>query len=487
MRERYSTRIGAMGCCKPWIVLAVLLFDFILWPLTIKASEQAILLHAQPAPPTSSQGESRATCDPYQLARSLAAKPINSHTSQDQPMRATWIATVQNADWPSKASIALTDHAERRKLQQAELRTILDKVVEMGMNTVILQVKPCADALYRSALLPWSTTLTGSLGVDPGFDPLAYAIEEAHARGLQLHAWLNPYRVSVNLEQESVQALRECPTTVYSQHPEWIRTAYHRYVLDPGLPEVRTWIEQIIEELVTQYDVDGIQFDDYFYYESLDSTLADDQTFSRYGAGFSHKNDWRRHNTYTLIKAISKKIKAIKPQVKFGISPSGVWRNKKDDPNGSNTASLNPHYDTAYADTRQWVLEDLIDYIVPQIYWSHALELAPYNIVASWWAELVKNTKTQLYIGIALYKVGQEFRYLVAGKERVDRDWSSADGIPEIKRQLEFNEKTAGIQGSMLFRALNLWDPQKQPVVDYIKARWKGDVINAVPLQKIVE
>ncbi len=480
--------MGALSCFKPWTGLALILFEAILWPSALKAFEQASPLHVLPAPPTSSQIKARSPTDSHPLAVGLAvANHVNSHTTPAQPLRATWIATVQNLDWPSKASLALTENAERIKLQQAELRTILDKVVEMGMNTVIFQVKPCADALYRSTLLPWSATLTGTLGADPGFDPLAYAIEEAHARGLQLHAWLNPYRVSMNLDLDSVQALLACPTTIYNQHPEWIRTAYHRYVLDPGLPEVRSWIEQIIEELVTQYEVDGIQFDDYFYYESLDSSLADDQIYSRYGQAFANKAAWRRHNTYTLIQAISKKIKAIKPHVQFGISPSGVWRNKKDDPNGSNTGSLNPHYDTAYADTRQWIQESLIDYIVPQIYWSHALELAPYNIVASWWAELVKSTKTQLYIGIGLYKVGQEFRYQVAGKEMVDRDWSSADGVPEIKRQLVFNETTVGIRGSILFRSLNLWDPQKQPVIDYIKAHWKGADLNAVSSQKIAE
>jgi uncharacterized lipoprotein YddW (UPF0748 family) len=463
-----------------------MLLTVMLWTPAINASEGAIPLHELLVQPTSSQSEKSTPPGKPQPRSSGSGKPIHTRHWKDKPVRATWIATVQNMDWPSKASLALQDRAERIEVQQAELRTILDKVVELGMNTVIFQVKPCADALYRSTLLPWSATLTGSLGEDPGFDPLAYAIEEAHARGMQLHAWLNPYRVSMNLEPETLQALLACSTTVYRQHPEWIRTAYHRYVLDPGIPAVRTWIEQIIEEIVERYNIDGIQFDDYFYYESRDSTLADDQSYSRYGKEFTNKADWRRHNTYTLIKAVSKKIKAVKPQVKFGISPSGVWRNKKDDPNGSNTDSFNPHYDTAYADTRQWVQETLIDYIVPQIYWSHALEIAPYEAIATWWADLVKSTQTQLYIGMALYKVGEVFHYQVAGKTVIDPSWSVAEGILEIKRQLDLNEKTPGIHGSMLFRSLNLLDPQKQPVVNYIKSRWQGTAIPACS-QKIVE
>lgn len=478
--------MGALERCKPGRSFTALLLNVMLWNPAINASAQAIQRHAPLTPPTSGQEATAATTEPPSLGSGVAGSPIKPSHWQDRQLRATWIATVQNMDWPSKASLALKERAERIELQQTELRTILDKVVALGMNTVVFQVKPCADALYHSALLPWSPYLTGSLGEDPGFDPLAYAIEEAHARGLQLHAWLNPYRVSMNLEQESIQALLDCPRSIYNQHPEWIRTAFHRYVLDPGLPEVPVWIEQIIEEIVNRYKVDGIQFDDYFYYESRDSTLADDQSFSRYGADFTCKADWRRHNTYTLIKAVSKKIKAIKPQVQFGISPSGVWRNKKDDPNGSNTNAL-AHYDTHYADTRQWVQEALIDYIVPQIYWAHASEPAPYEVVATWWADLVKYTKIQLYIGVGLYRVGQVFHYPVAGKSIVDQAWSMADGVPEIKRQLDFNEKTVGIQGSMLFSSLNLLDPKKQPVVDYIQARWQGTATHSVLSDEIVE
>lgn len=478
--------MGAMERFKPGKPFTAILLKVMLWNPAINASAQVIQRHAPLASPTSRQEATAATTEPSQQKRGVAGSPIQQSHRRDRQLRATWIATVENIDWPSTASLALKERSERIELQKTELRTILDKVVALGMNTVIFQVKPCADALYHSALLPWSPYLTGSLGEEPGFDPLAYAIEEAHARGLQLHAWLNPYRVSMNLEQESIQALLDCPTTVYNQHPEWIRTASHRYVLDPGIPEVRAWIEQIIEEIVNRYKVDGIQFDDYFYYESHDSTLEDAQIFSRYGADFTCKADWRRHNTYTLIKAVSKKIKAIKPQVKFGISPSGVWRNKKDDPNGSNTNAL-AHYDTHYADTRRWVQEALIDYIVPQIYWAHASEKAPYEVVATWWADLVKYTKTQLYIGIGLYRVGEAFHCPVAGKSIIDQAWSIDNGVPEIKRQLDFNEKTVGIQGSMLFSSLNLLDPQKQPVVDHIQARWQGTATHSVLSDKIVE
>lgn len=394
-------------------------------------------------------------------------KDITNHS-----FRAVWIASVHNMDWPTEASKLILDPKERVSVQKAELGKLLDKVVELGMNAVILQVKPSDDALYRSNLLPWSRYLTGTLGKDPGFDPLAYAIEQAHIRGLQLHAWLNPYRVSTNIMPETTTELLACPTTVYARNPDWVRIAHQRYVLDPGLPSVRHWIEQIVEELITCYPIDGLHFDDYFYYEAEDSRLADDDTYRRYGQGFANKADWRRNNTYLLIQAISRKIKAIRPQITFGISPSGVWRNKSDDPRGSKTAVLNPHYDTAYADTYRWVREGLLDYIAPQVYWSHELLIAPYDVIVNWWSELVKDTPTKLYIGVALYKVGKEFCYQIEGKRVVDRGWIQANGVPEIKRQLAINESFPGVNGSILFSGSYLWEPQTQSVVAYLKSHW---------------
>lgn len=382
-------------------------------------------------------------------------------------LRASWIATVLQLDWPKSTPIFTAD---RIATQKKELIAILDEAVNMGMNAIIFQVKPNADAFYRSNILPWSTYLTGTLGKDPGYDPLDFIIKEAHKRNLKLHAWLNPYRVSMDTSKETIHMLEntppEAPKSVYSRHQDWIGIAWDRFVLDPGIPAVRFWIEEVVTELVSNYDIDGIHFDDYFYAESTDSLLNDEKTYLAYGTAFSNKADCRRNNTYLLIKQLSKKIKALKPHVEFGISPAGVWRNKKDDLSGSDTQVGHPNYDAAYADTRRWVQEELIDYIAPQIYWPLARKVASYDVIAKWWANVVRPTKTRLYIGMALYKVGKY--------DALEPDWSIDGGVPEIKRQLDLNESIPEIQGSILFRQGSLQEPETQKVAEYIKKRWRG-------------
>lgn len=202
-------------------------------------------------------------------------------------MRATWVSSVINLDWPSASSLTIQDDAARVKRQKEELISILDDIVAMNMNAVIFQVVPCADALYASDLLPWSKYLTGTLGKNPGFDPLARAVEQAHARNIERHAWVNPYRISMNIRSATVDELNnsspDSAPSVYRTHPEWTGVAYNHFVLDPAIPEVQAWVTGIVEEIVTRYDVDGIQFDDYFYYESADSLLGDDATWQKYG------------------------------------------------------------------------------------------------------------------------------------------------------------------------------------------------------------
>ncbi|GFN46739.1 glycoside hydrolase family 10 protein [Candidatus Regiella insecticola] len=399
------------------------------------------------------------------LLISACSKSVKSENTPH--LRASWVATVLQLDWPKSTPIFTAD---RIATQKKELIAILDEAVNMGMNAIIFQVKPNADAFYRSNILPWSTYLTGTLGKDPGYDPLDFIIKEAHKRNLKLHAWLNPYRVSMDTSKETIHMLEntppEAPKSVYSRHQDWIGIAWDRFVLDPGIPAVRFWIEEVVTELVSNYDIDGIHFDDYFYAESTDSLLNDEKTYLAYGTAFSNKADWRRNNTYLLIKQLSKKIKALKPHVEFGISPAGVWRNKKDDLSGSDTQVGHPNYDSAYADTRRWVQEELIDYIAPQIYWPLARKVASYDVIAKWWANVVRPTKTRLYIGMALYKVGKY--------DALEPDWSIDGGVPEIKRQLDLNESIPEIQGSILFRQGSLQEPETQKVAEYIKKRWRG-------------
>ncbi|MCC4632113.1 MULTISPECIES: glycoside hydrolase family 10 protein [Xanthomonas] len=404
------------------------------------------------------------------IAASMAGAPVHAALPTRGPMRATWVASVLNLDWPSAASSRMTDPVARVMVQQQELLTILDQAEALHLNTLVFQVKPCADALYRSAILPWSPVLTGVLGKDPGFDPLAFLLHHAHARGIQVHAWLNPYRVSTDISQATLEMLTtpsgDSPPSVYAHRPEWVGVAANRLVLDPGIPAVRRWICAVVAELIVRYDVDGVQFDDYFYSETAQSPLDDAQTYARHGAGFADKGDWRRNNTYRLMRDVGRTIRAIRPRVAFGVSPAGVWRNRQDDPLGSDTQAGAPSFDVAYADTRRWVREELVDYIVPQIYWPFARQIVRYDTIARWWADTVGNGRVQLYIGMALYKVGLA--------NALEPDWAVAGGVPEIARQLDLNAALPQIRGCMLFRHGFLAMPQTAQVVDYLKLRWQG-------------
>ncbi len=398
-------------------------------------------------------------------------KTINQQKNtikQDIPIRGVWIATSFNLDWPSLSSINFNSDKLRIKIQKKELTDKLNNLLKLGINTIFFQVKSDGTALYRSNILPWSNVLTGITGKDSGYDPLAFIIDEAHKRNLKIHAWLNPYRVSMDTKQETILSLQNTlyskPVSVYVLHRDWIQTAHNRFVLDPGTPEVRNWIISIIVELIKNYDIDGIQFDDYFYYETASSKLNDNKTFQKYGNKFLDKASWRRNNTFLLIQEVSSIVHSLKSNVEFGISPGGVWRNISDDFRGSDTNAGYPTYDMAYADTRLWIKEGLLDYIIPQIYWSFSRKKMRYDVIVKWWANQVKSTNTKLYIGVALYKVGIQ--------SYIEPDWVLNDGIYEIKKQLDFNDSLPEIKGTIFFREAILHLKKTEQVVKYIKSRW---------------
>lgn len=398
----------------------------------------------------------------------VVTKPLPVEPQQGQPpLRGVWLATVSRLDWPPVASVNASSAAARISQQQKTLTDKLDKLKSLGVNAVFFQVKPDGTALWASKILPWSDMLTGEIGKDPGYDPLQFMLDEAHKRGMKVHAWLNPYRVSVNTKASTVAELNRTlslhPASVYVLHKEWIRTAGDRFVLDPGIPETRDWITSIVAEVVARYPVDGVQFDDYFYAESAGSMLNDSQTFRTYGQGFASKADWRRHNTQQLIEQVSRTIKQLKPDVEFGVSPAGVWRNLSHDAAGSDTRGA-AAYDEAYADTRRWVQQGLLDYIAPQLYWPFARQAARYDVLAKWWADVVKPTHTRLYIGIALYKVGEP--------SKNEPDWMIGGGVPELKKQLDLNEAVPQINGTILFRENYLNQMQTQEAVNYLRERW---------------
>lgn len=398
----------------------------------------------------------------------VAKHPLPDKSLSDhEQVRGVWLTTVSRLDWPPISSVNVSDQATRANMQKKALTDKLDKLQRLGINTVFFQVKPDGTALWPSQILPWSDMLTGKIGEDPGYDPLQFMLDEAHKRGMKVHAWFNPYRVSTNVkpgtlaELNRTQSLR--PASVFVSHRDWIRTSGERYVLDPGIPEARDWITSIVAEVVSRYPVDGVQFDDYFYTESPGSALNDSQTYRMYGQGFASKADWRRHNTDQLIEQVSRTIKQLNPNVQFGVSPAGVWRNRSHDPAGSDTRGA-AAYDESYADTRLWVQKGWLDYIAPQVYWPFARDAARYDVLAKWWANVVKPTHTRLYIGIALYKVGEP--------SRNEPDWTVQGGVPELKKQLDLNDALPQISGTILFRENNLNQPQTQQAVDYLQSRW---------------
>ncbi len=407
------------------------------------------------------------------LAASTPYDPYSSHLPREMPdtgrhLRGVWITTVQNLDWPSPAAIALTNENERILTCKQELVALLDRAVALNLNAVFLQVSPEADAFYRSDIVPWSRYLTGTLGKDPGFDPLAFAIEQAHQRNLELHAWFNPYRVSVSAGLSTISTLK-VDKSVYREHPAWIRTAANRYMVDPGIPNAREWVIKRVMEVVRNYDVDGIHFDDYFYYESSSSKLNDKKTYETYNKGqFSNIGDWRRNNTWLLVKDLSEKIRSEKPWVKFGISPSGVWGNQPEHPDGSKTANSYTNYESSFADTKKWVEEELIDYIAPQIYYSFANPRASYGEAASWWANAVKGKNVHLYIGQALYKINDDS----------DNWFKGANAVRELANQLKMNTMHEMVSGTILFRAKNMSDDKKQQAISNVQDKiWPTRVL----------
>jgi uncharacterized lipoprotein YddW (UPF0748 family) len=345
-------------------------------------------------------------------------------------LRAEWIASVVNIDWPSRPGLPAAD-------QRAELVGWLDQAVARKLNTVMLQVRPTADAFWPSPLEPWSEWLTGTQGQDPGYDPLAFAVAEAHRRDLELHAWFNPYRVAMHADPARLRP--DHPARV---HPDWIVPYGGKLYYNPGIPEVRRFTEDAILDAVGRYDIDAVHFDDYFYpYPVAGQQFDDEATYQTYGAGFASKADWRRNNVDLLVSELATRIAARKPAVKFGISPFAVWRNKATDAQGSDTTAGVQTYDDLAADTRKWVREQWIDYIVPQVYWNIGFPPADYAKIVDWWSREVAGTDVHLYVGQANYKVGVSTQ---------SPAWMDPN---ELSSHLTFNQSFPQVRGDVFFSA----------------------------------
>ncbi|MDP4510789.1 family 10 glycosylhydrolase [Nonomuraea turcica] len=357
-----------------------------------------------------------------------AACTIDPATPKRQ-LRAMWISSVANIDWPSRTGLSAA-------AQQAEFRAWLDLAVAKRMNAVVVQVRPTADAFWPSPYEPWSQWLTGTQGGNPGYDPLAFMVNEAHARNLEFHAWFNPYRI----------ANHDDPTRLVSTHParqnpSW-RFAYGgKLYYNPGIPTVRDFIEDAIMDAVSRYDLDGVHLDDYFYpYPVSGQSIPDTATYQQYGGSFGNIADWRRNNVNLLVRELDQRIHAAKPHVSFGISPFGIWRNSGTDPLGSRTSGLQS-YDSIYADSRQWVKQGWVDYIAPQIYWHIGFSTAAYEVLTAWWSDVVRDTGVQLVVGQAAYR---------AGASGQDAAWQDP---AELSDHLTDNRKHPEVVGDVYFSA----------------------------------
>ncbi|MGK5676024.1 family 10 glycosylhydrolase [Micromonospora sp. URMC 106] len=305
-----------------------------------------------------------------------------------------WIASVANIDWPSRPGLTPAT-------QQAEYRSWLDLARQQRMNAVVVQIRPAADAFWPSTYEPWSQWLTGTQGADPGYDPLAFMVAEAHARNLEFHAWFNPYRVANHTDLSRLAAGHPA-----RRNPGWAVAYGGHLYYNPGIPAVRAFVQDAMMDAVRRYDIDGVHWDDYFYPYPVSGVAFPDQgTYAQYGAGFATVADWRRNNVNLLVQEMGARIHAAKPWVRFGISPFGIWRNAGTDPLGSRTTGLQS-YDAIYADTRRWVRQGWIDYIAPQLYWHIGFAAADYPELVRWWSETVSGTDVQLLVGQATYRAG---------------------------------------------------------------------------------
>jgi uncharacterized lipoprotein YddW (UPF0748 family) len=338
-------------------------------------------------------------------------------------LRGVWLTTVVNLDWPSTRTLSTEQ-------QQAELLAQLDQIKSLGLNAVYFQVRTEADALYESSYEPWSFWLSGTQGVAPNpiWDPLTFAIKEAHKRGLELHAWMNPYRAS-----RDTASYKWADSHVAKRKPEWMmyfKSSTGTYaMLNPGSPEVRDYIASLIADIVRRYAVDGIHFDDYFYPYNPKITSEDAREFKAYGSAFRDVHEWRRDNVNRMVAQVHDTIKAIDPLVKFGISPFGIRLNSDAGTRGTEG------YHSLYADALAWFRAGKIDYITPQLYWERDHNLAPYNPLLTWWSRTAAIYGRHLYVGLAPY-----------------RPWPAS----EIGAQVRLNRASDGAQGAIFFRTKSL-------------------------------
>lgn len=363
--------------------------------------------------------------------RGIMSYAGTADVSADQEMRGMWVSMY---DYPSYkttdpgALMVMTDN-------------ILNNCKDMGINAIFLQVRPYGDAIYPSAIFPWSQTITGTQGLAPsgGFDPLEYWVDEAHARGMQLHAWINPYRVTKQVNDLASAGLASTNPALGAYAP-YVVEHNGSFYYDPGQPAVNELVIQGALEIVNNYDVDGIHLDDYFY---PGTDFNDAATFATYGAGYSDIGAWRINNVNNLISQLDSRLHAADPDIRFGVSTTGIWANAKSTPGGSDTRGLE-HLHSRYADSVTWIRNGWLDYIAPQIYWQRGYELADFNTVFNWWADICAGTGVKYYVGMADYRAAE-----ATAKGDTSSPWY---GTSEIRAQLDMIKNSSVAEGSIHFR-----------------------------------
>jgi len=384
------------------------------------------------------------------LVMSLQAQPKHQ-------MRAAWIATVGRIDWPSSVSSVTA--------QRQEMITMLDSLAALHFNTIIFQVRPTSDAFYQSDIEPWSRFLTGKQGIspEPFYDPLAFIIREAHRRCIDVHVWLNPYRVLTSADISQLDA-----NHLFFKRPELFVKYGEQYYFNPALDETRAHLNRVVADIVRRYDIDAVHFDDYFYpYRVNGLDFPDDTAFKANNRGLMDKASWRRDNVNLIIRQLQQTIKSIKPWVEFGISPFGVWRSSDKDPRGSNTKDCMSNYDDLYADVLAWLEQGDIDYVVPQLYWEIGKPKVDYAHLVEWWSN--HSYGRNLYVGLYASNLGNT---------SASSPWRSGN---ELMRQLRYTEAYPVVQGSAFYSIVALME-NRQGLRDSLRTYYKYPAL--VPINK---
>lgn len=377
---------------------------------------------------------------------SLPEKPME----KQEELRSTWISTVYNLDFPSKKAMTEAEF-------KAEFIGLLNNVQALNLNSIIFQVRPKGDAFYESDINPWSEFLTGIEDKSPGWDPMEWMVAETHKRGLEFEAWFNPYRVTTSSNKNTSKAedLAKLSNRNFAKrNPDKVFKYEGKLYLNPGEPEVINYINQTIMEVVNKYNIDGVHLDDYFYpsrRQNIEGFYANEEalSYNKYKGNFTTVANWRRNNVDQLVEKISKSLgeynKNNNKNIKFGISPFGIWGHKANHLEGSNTPPGSMEsYLYQFADTRKWVKEGWLDYIAPQIYWSFDEKAAPYAELVNWWSDTVKGTGVDLYIGHGNYRQMGEIK---------NQAWKNPR---EISNQLKYNSQLPDVKGSIFFRYKSL-------------------------------